>query len=482
MGKDREGKYHPAKGKPSGAGKDEGIGLDPRDPNFLEENINNEEKFTNAPEDLILNAQVRHPNRNVSKGEGDYAEKNALRNKSKGRANNREQSVILPEEIPALPFKETFAELAHYSSANCISIYMPTYRAGFEVNEQANQINFKNALQNISQSLKENGTNSTLIQSLLEPGYSLLQNDQFWHNQLQGLAVFIAHGYFKYMKMPFTTIEKIVQNTSFYLSPLIPLMTTKEYFYILVISKKQSKLYRADAFNIEFLPVDELPNGVNDVVHFEEKEDNSFFRMGDSGSGITNFHGIGSGRPEEKENIALYLEEVDETLWKEILHAENVPLLLAGVEYLIPIYRQVTGYKNIWNDPLTGNFEHEDIHTLHKKALEKMSPFFRMRTVRALNEYANKSATSLTSAIAADIIPAAYYSRISSVFVLKGEHLWGTFDDTTNELTLHEEKEEGDECLLDKVVLKTLQNGGEVFILEKDQMPADSKIAAVMRY
>jgi hypothetical protein len=35
---------------------------------------------------------------------------------------------------------------------------------------------------------------------------------------------------------------------------------------------------------------------------------------------------------------------------------------------------------------------------------------------------------------------------------------------------------------MDKAIIKTLLNGGEVFIVEKDQMPANSKLAALMRY
>jgi hypothetical protein len=51
-----------------------------------------------------------------------------------------------------------------------------------------------------------------------------------------------------------------------------------------------------------------------------------------------------------------------------------------------------------------------------------------------------------------------------------------------NELTIHETQQEGDECLIDKAVIKTILNAGEVHVLPKDRMPERSQIAALMRY
>jgi hypothetical protein len=66
--------------------------------------------------------------------------------------------------------------------------------------------------------------------------------------------------------------------------------------------------------------------------------------------------------------------------------------------------------------------------------------------------------------------------------VVKDEHIWGTFDEMNNDLSIHGTQEPGDECLIDKSVIKTLLTGGEVYILPADKMPAASKIAAIMRY
>jgi hypothetical protein len=51
-----------------------------------------------------------------------------------------------------------------------------------------------------------------------------------------------------------------------------------------------------------------------------------------------------------------------------------------------------------------------------------------------------------------------------------------------NKLVIHETQQNGDECLLNTAVIKTILTGGDVHILEKEKMPAASQIAAVLRY
>jgi hypothetical protein len=456
MGKDRENVFHPGKGKPSGANKSE----------------------PEIPSDL----PVRHPNRNTSKV-SDNSETEATENKSRNTAFNEEFTTTTPEELLGILTRDAFIELASYEAPPCISILLPTHKAGVEVNEQVDMTAFKNALQQIEKLLNERKLQQTIIKRMLKPGYDLLRDDKFWYNLNEGLAVYIADGFFKYLKLGAPVTHQVRVNSSFYVSPLIPFMVKKEYFYLLDIAKKFPRFYRADALGIEHLQIEEMPSGVDDVVHFEEKEAEKLFRTGGKGgTGSANFHGIGGGKPDEKDHIAIYLEEVDDTIWKTHLHTENAPLLLAGQDFLIPIYRSVSDYKYIWPEALTGNHHQQNDEELYAEALEIMQPYFNQQLNKSLEDYGNKSATQLTSSIVDDIIPAAYYARISHLFVKKDSHIWGNFNEQDNTLSIISEEIENAEDLIDKAVIKTIQNGGEVFILEEDKMPQASELAAIFRY
>jgi len=280
--------------------------------------------------------------------------------------------------------------------------------------------------------------------------------------------------------------ETLVIEPSFYVTPMIPIMASNEYFYLLVISKQCAKLFKADAWGMQIVPV-ELPQSIEEVKRISGL-DATTFRSGSSGSRAPkysqegSYHGAGGGNPDGKDNMLVYFEAVDDILWEKVFNKENAPLVLAGVEYVLPIYRSACDYHNVWPEALTGNRDQQDTRSLYQDAKQLMQPYFEQRQNKALELYMNNSANGRTSSISADVIPASYYSQVSHLFVCKGEHIWGTFDEMSNALIFHDSSGQGGEDLLDNAVEKTLANGGEVFLLDRDKMPAESQLAAIMRY
>jgi hypothetical protein len=483
MGKDQSGGFHPPKGKPSAISKEEGLGVSNAPSEKLEEFLEMNDEYLQDDLTLDPSVPVRHPNRNPSKGENSFKGKENKPSSNKTIDMAESESVKTePEELPQVLSKELFIELAGYTADCCVTAYLPTHKSGVGVNEKQDVIVLKNILQDLSKRLTEKQIPVAVVEQMLTPGYELLKDDAFWASMDHGLAIFISQGYFKYIKMPVAPESEVMCEKQFYVSPLIPILASKAYFYLLVISKQRCKLFRADAFGMEYISVPDLPEEMMEVKRLSEK-DASTVRVGtSSGTGGANFHGMGGGNPDEKANIATYFEFVDDILFKQILNTENVPLLLAGVEYLIPIYRSVCDYHNVCSEALTGSHEHDDKNALYELAKEIMQPYFRQPLEKALTIYANQSATELTSSIPADIIPAAHYGRISHIFVRKAEHLWGTFDETTSELNLQETESEDSKDLLDQALIKTVMTGGEVFVLNAEEMPADSVAAAIFRY
>lgn len=438
-----------------------------------------------SEEERTSGIRFRHPNRNTAKGEEEELaaqDKELNTYKYSYDTLHKPYDIPPPESLEGLS-REDFAALANYRADACLTLYLPTHRAGKEVNELQDMTLFKNALQLAQQQLSQMGMPVADIEAMLLPGFSLARNEAFWRGQLNGLGIFIAPRFFKYIRLPYRTEEQHYLNNTFYVSPLLPLLTRKEHFYLLALSKSRATLYEADAWGMQEVPLEEMPRGIDDVVHFEEKDDQNLFRTGGSGAGHgANYHGIGAGKPDEKANISMYLDEVDETLWKELLSTKHIPLLLAGVDYLLPLFRQRSKYRHIANAALTGNYEREPITALFKKARAVMQPYFNERLQKAMDRYYNNSSNGITAMSPADVIPACYYAKTDVLFIQKGAHMWGTFNETDNQLVLHDKEEKGDECLLNAATVKALLNGADVFILEQAQMPAGAAIAAVMRY
>ena len=479
MGKDREGNFHTPAGKPSGQGKQTETIVNDK---TLNEQFKLEDKYGIDPDtNEVSGIKVSHPNRNADKDDDRKRTESAKKesDKSRNKTLSENQSGTTPERITSLS-KDVLEELFSYDGDVCMSAYLASHQTGVEVNEQTAPILFKNFLQQAAQELGSRNKNAA---QWLEPGYALLRNEDFWKTiNAQGIAFFISKGFFKYILLPAAPVEQVQVNHTFLISPLVPYIQNRDYFYLLVISKKQSKLFRADRIGIQYIPLAEMPNGIDDVVHLEEKDDQTLFRTGSSGAGGgANYHGIGSAN-DEKENIAMYLAEVDSTIRQEVLHNEHVPLLLAGVDYLIPIFKRVTHYNNVWDASLTGSHEYDSEQTLHSESIQLMHSYFDERKRKAIADYGDQSATERTSSIPDDVIRAAFYSRISTLFIRKDAQLWGTFDEQNDKLVLRETEQPGDENLADKTVLKTILNGGTVYILDEQEVPQGSTVAAIMRY
>jgi len=351
-----------------------------------------------------------------------------------------------------------------------------------EVNQRVDQKAFKNALLNVEKILVQRKIDSALIKKILKPAYDLIADDTAWVNMNNGLAVYIAEDFMKYLRLSGQVNHEVVVNSTFSVMQLVPFMVRIEYFYLLDLNKRNCRFFRGDYFGIEHIPVDDMPDAIDDVVHFENKDDQKLFRLANNGSKSANYHGIGGGKPDDKENIALYLEEVDKTLWQTHLHSSNAPLLLSGLEYQVAIYRSVSKYNNIWPEALTGNHQFDEADAIYKNAMVVMKPYFEQPQKNALAEFGNKSVTDLTSTKNAEIIAAAYYGRISYLFVQKDAHVWGRFNEETGDIRLTDKGKENAENLADRAVAKTIETGGSVFILDKHDMPGTGVMAAVFRY
>ncbi|MBC7850424.1 MAG: hypothetical protein H7Y31_11850 [Chitinophagaceae bacterium] len=453
MGKDESGVFHPRKGKPSGK---EGLDLQPTQPKKQSTEQEKMNKYTNTEDEPAAGVEMRHQNRNTSKGENraDGTSTNRETDKTAGKESNPEAFAVPNNEIASILNKETLLEIAGHKSDCCVSIYLVTNKSGQEIHQRFDTTHFKNVLQELTGTLASKNLDHATIESMLKPGFDMLRDESFWLKQSNGLAIFIGDNYFSFIKMPLAPMETVVCESSFYITPLLPIVSSPEYYYLLVISKQTAKLFRGDRFGLEFVPVDGLP---------------------DQGSAASGNMG--------KTDIAGFLDSVDDVLFKQIFNKENAPLLLAGIDYLIPIYRSVTDYHNIWEEALIGSYEHQPTTALFEEASKIMQPLFEQRKNKARQLFANGIATALTSSMPDQIVPAAYYGRISHLLVRKGVQLWGSFDPMKNEMTLaSEDANVSQEDLIDNAVEKTILTGGEVFLVEGDELPSDADIAAVFRY
>jgi hypothetical protein len=157
-------------------------------------------------------------------------------------------------------------------------------------------------------------------------------------------------------------------------------------------------------------------------------------------------------------------------------------LVLAGVDYLLPLYRSVTSYGNPVDDGIQGNPDEISIETLHAKAWEIAHPYFTKIQEDAAARLRQKAGTGLASGDLREIVPAAVQGRVDTVFVAEGQPYWGIFDTFENEVTLNDEATAGSEDLLNLIAVETLLNGGRVYVVDAARVPLAGPAAALFRF
>jgi Bacterial archaeo-eukaryotic release factor family 3 len=163
----------------------------------------------------------------------------------------------------------------------------------------------------------------------------------------------------------------------------------------------------------------------------------------------------------------------------------DVPVVLAGVEYLLPRYKETTEHPKVLDEGLTGNPEGLSPDELRDMAWEIVEPVLTADRRRAAERYGDLQGTGRASSRYEEILPAAHDGRIDTLFVARGVRLWGNYDEKKREVRLQENQDlarKGGEDLLDLAAVQTFLNGGKVYAVPQQEVPDGQAMAALFRY
>ena len=294
---------------------------------------------------------------------------------------------------------------------------------------------------------------------------------------------------FSYYRLPYSFKEQVVVSDHFYLKPLLPFLANGGRFYILAMSQNAIRLLEGTRFSIHELELPEsVPANLAEALKDEEAENEVSFYSSSSGALVGKggrkaaiFYGQGVGHDDSKDHLLRYFQQIDRGL-HELLSDESAPLVLAGVEYLFPIYRQANTYPYLLHQGVPGNPDKLSSDVLHEEAWAVVKPYFQKVQERTAAQYRDNVGTARTSNDIREIMPAAYYGQIGSLFVAIDQELWGNFDPTSNTIHVHKEARFRDDDLLDEAATQTILHGGSVYAVEQAKVPGKSLLAAVFRY
>jgi hypothetical protein len=260
------------------------------------------------------------------------------------------------------------------------------------------------------------------------------------------------------------------------------MFTADGHFYVLALSQNDVRLYHCTRHTVSTVDLKDVPRSLSEALKYDDPERRLQFRSMPStggGAGTALFHG--QGYEDAKVDMQRYFQQVERGL-SSLLKKEQAPLVLAGVDYLHSIYREVNTYPELVNKGVAGNPEGLSGIELRDRAWKQVEPSLTKKMEDAAGRYRQMLGTGLASGDLTAIAQAAHQGRVDTLFVGVGVQQWGRFDPQARKVQVHEKAEPGDEDLLDFAAVHTLLNGGKVYALAPDRVPGGTSAAAVFRY
>jgi hypothetical protein len=366
----------------------------------------------------------------------------------------------------------------------CVSFYLPTHRVGNE--QQQGPVRLKNLLARAETSLLANGLRRPKVQKLMQPAEELLGDKHFWQHQSDGLAIFLSNDFSVTYRLPTSFKELLLISKSFHTKPLVPLLNRVGKYYVLFVSVSQIRLFQGTVDSLSEVRL-RFPTSMDQVLWADDPEKylnlhSGSTSMNKSGGGAAIFHGQDPSE-DEKKNILRFFRSINKDL-HELLEDKNLPMILAGVEHILPIYREACTYDNLLDDSIFGSFDEEDIKPLHEHARQIAAPIFEESQKKAFEKFEELSGQQNALAVShlATAVKAAKFGQVETMFVPLDEQRWGRYDAENNNVILESEAGTETEDLLDLASAETILNSGQVFAVPRDQLPGNGDLAAILRF
>ncbi len=375
--------------------------------------------------------------------------------------------------------RKTILSLIEQTEKPSISIYLPTHVKGEQM--QQDPIRFKNLLNRAEKKLQEqHQVDQTIIDKLLEKPRELLEQPDFWQHGDKGMAVFITLNLFETYRLPLDFKEQVLVENHFLITPLLPMTTLEGTYCVAALSQKKIRLLKCTPQATVPIELEEVPTSMDEFTQYDVSERHLQLHSG-RGDGKAIFHGQGGRDDTEKDALLNYFKIAENEITTRLAR-RNDPLILAGINEAVALYKKVNHYNRTMEESLTLNPDPLSDDELNRKAWKIIKSYFLKQMYHDKERFGDLIGSDKQSDNLSQVVEASYYGRVDSLFVPIGEQSWGWFNEERDTVHHSTEQQDGEHDLINMAAIKTLLQGGNVYALEKDTMPNDSAIAAIFRY
>ncbi|AUM74896.1 baeRF3 domain-containing protein [Paracoccus jeotgali] len=386
-------------------------------------------------------------------------------------------------------------DLAEHKAPLCLSLFMDVARGGGNHNHI--RISLKNTKSEANDALDACEGPKDAVEAIRQR-LDALDYDDVVGGHDRRIAVYIAPDRTEIIDARF--VETGVHlGEAFRLAPLLGDLDQRPDHAILAASQEETCLYQSSGGVLTRQDVPDMPNSLHDISKFtDQQEKGNIEGFEDSGvpgslrgeaamatgrggpQGVPHYSVGGHDWREDKEGEMRHYANLVINAAQHHLSGTNVPLIIAADERLYGMLRDNSEYPFLLENGITLHPREMD----EEKLREEANACLEQEVARRRDEVWEEIAMSLgredgeASKDPLDIVTAAASGRIAHLFVRPEATMRGSVDPDSYKATA---SEDGPEDLVDRAIIETLRQGGDVFPLSSEANP-DTMMAASYRY
>jgi hypothetical protein len=361
----------------------------------------------------------------------------------------------------------------------CITMYLPLEPA--PNTSRVDFVRLKSGIRQAEQKLADMDVSSREIHELLESVRHLENEADQWGGHGGSLVVFKSPAVFRAFQVHQELDETVVVGDSFYAFPLIrALQIAEQVFYILALSQNHIRLLRCTSTDSKEV---DLPEGTPTSLEQwlttrnpNSAPDHGVVESGEAGTMTGDFTST-QDRDNRDEYVGNFFRVINKAVF-ELLRDEKHPLIVAGVDHQLSMYKDINDYPYMVDEGVQGSPESLKGGEMHRRAFELVQDFFAQPARKALALWDKIAGSDRVSTSFPEILTAAFEARIAHLFVAEGARTLGAFDRNTMQMRAGGRQQD----LVNAAALQTIAYGGDVFVMDQTTVPGGGQMAAILRF
>lgn len=365
-----------------------------------------------------------------------------------------------------LPSRAEIEKLAAHRAQPTVSIYLRTTPVTQDA--QADRVELKNLLKAAVAEMEAFDTPKRSIWPIEEAVTGLIDDDAFWVNQANSLAIFASGERLITFRLPNKLTNMVEVSDRAHLKPLLRAVTFPHHAWVLAISIGACRLIEVSAdLAPHEVSVPRLPRDFNEALgkrsHLEQGA---------------------MGRTDAMSESALlnrYARTVDAAL-RPVLSGHERPLIVAASEPLASIFRAASSYPHIAERTIAGSADHTPDHELAAAARGVLDAIYAERIAALGALYAARENQGRATADIAMAARAATFGAIDTLIVDMDAVTPGTVAEEDGAVTFADAPSAGSYGIVDEIARRALNSGATIVAAREGDIPGGGSLAAILRY